>query len=72
MIIVPPPWNKLFPNTLGMIRVKTPLFFSLLGGETPFSLDLGPKGCSNIKRSLEKPSDKCQGTPIIQNLFYGM
>ena len=52
MIIVPPPGINCFQNTLGMIRVKTPLFFSFLGGETPFSLDLGSKGRSNFEKVI--------------------
>ena len=35
------------------------------------SLDSGLRVCLNFKGSLDRPSDKCQRTHFIQNLFHG-
>ena len=50
---------------------NTHLSFLILGWGTLFSLDLDLNGCSNFKSYLEKPSDKCQRTHIMQNLIHG-
>ena len=50
---------------------KTHLFFQFLGGGTLLSLDPGLKAVSNLETSVERPSDKCQRTHIIQILFHG-
>ena len=53
-------------------QFKTHLFFlKFLGGGEPFQLGSLSKGWLKLQSSLEKPSDKCQRTHIIQNLFHG-
>ena len=42
-----------------------------MGGGDPFQLRSWSEGWLKLKSSLEKPSDKCQKTHIIQNLFHG-
>ena len=50
---------------------KTHLFFfQFLGGGDPFQLRSWSEGWLKLKSSLEKPSDKCPRTHIIQNLFH--
>ena len=51
---------------------KTEFFtYSIFGWVDPFQLRSWSKGQLKLKSSLEKPSDKCQKTHIIQNLFHG-
>ena len=49
---------------------KTHLFFSIFGWEDPFQLGSRSEGWLKLQTSLEKPSDKCQKTHIIQNSFH--
>ena len=51
-----------------MINLRHTYFLPFFGGGTLFSLD--PSGCSNFESSLLRPSNKCQRTHIIQNLFH--
>ena len=52
-------------------QFKTNLFFfSFLGGGDPFQLGSWSEGWLKLQSSLEKPSDKCQRTHIIQNSFH--
>ena len=51
-------------------HLKTHLFFSSFGWWDPSKLRSWYEGVSNLKSSVERPSDKCQRTHIIQNLFH--
>ena len=54
-----------------IINLRQTYFFQFLGGGDPFQLRSWSKGRLKLKSSLEKPSDKCQKTHIIQNSFHG-
>ena len=45
-------------------------FFTIFGWGDPFQLRSWSEGWLKLKSSLEKPSDKCQKTHIIQNSFH--
>ena len=50
---------------------KTHLFFlQFLSGGDPFQLGSWSEEWLKLQSSLEKPSDKCQRTHIIQNSFH--
>ena len=53
-------------------QFKTHLFFQFLGGGDPFRLGSRSEGWIKLQTSLEKPSDKCQRTHIIQNFLHGI
>ena len=46
------------------------LFFSIFGWGDPFQPASWSEGWLKLLSSLEKPSDKCQRTHIIQNSFH--
>ena len=52
-------------------QFKTHFFFSIFWWGDPFQLRSWSEGQLKLKSSLEKASDKCQKTHIIQNLFRG-
>ena len=56
----------IFPND----QFKTHLFFQFFGGVDPFQLGYPSEGWLKLQTSLERPSDKCQRTHIIQNSFH--
>ena len=51
-------------------QLKTHFFLQFLGGGTPLNLNFGLKGRSNFKSSMQKPSNECPMTHIMQNLFH--
>ena len=51
-------------------QFKRHLVFSILGWGDPFQLGSRSAGWIKLQTSLEKPSDKCQRTHIIQNSFH--
>ena len=57
---------------LSNYNFKDTLIFSLFGLEDLFQLGSWSKGWPKLKNSLERASDKCQRTQIIQNLFHGV